>query len=100
MITKKKSEELGSKKGKGLSGDSGMHAKLPKLSITKFDGSFEQWLSFWNKFSAEIGATDLSAVTKFAYLKELLVTKVRADIDGLPFNLEGYERAKAILKSE
>lgn len=96
----KKSEELGSKKGKGLSGDTGMHAKLPKLSITKFDGSFEQWLSFWNKFSAEIDATDLSAVTKFAYLKELLVTKVRADIDGLPFNLEGYERAKAILKSE
>ena len=97
----KKSEELkGSKKGKGLPGDSVMHAKLPKLSITKFDGSFDHWLSFWNKFSAEIDATDLLAVTKFAYIKELLVTKVRSDIDGLPFNSEGYERAKTILKSE
>ena len=39
----KKSEEL--KKGK--SRDSGnAQAKLPKLSITKFDGSFENWLSF------------------------------------------------------
>ena len=91
----KKSEEFKtSKKGKGLPGDSGMHVKLPKLSITKFDGSFDQWLSFWNKFSAEIDATDLPAVTKFAYLKEFLVTKVRADIDGLSFNSEGYERAK------
>ena len=48
----------------------------------------------------EIDATDLPAVTKFAYLKELLVTKVRSDIDGLPFNSEGYEKAKTILKSE
>ena len=56
-------------------GDPVIHTKLPKLSITKFDGSFDHWLSFWNKFSAEIDATDLPAVTKFAYLKELLVTK-------------------------
>ena len=96
----KKSEELGGNSKKGKSGDSGMHAKLPKLSRTKFDGSFEQWLPFWNKFNAEIDATDLPAVTKFAHLNELLVTKVRADIDGLPFNSEGYERAKSILKSE
>ena len=39
-------------------------------------------------------------VTKFAYLKELVLSKVRADIDGLPFSTEGYERAKNILKSE
>ena len=39
-----------------------MHAKLPKLSITKFDWSFEQWLSFLNKFSAKIDVTDLPAV--------------------------------------
>lgn len=31
---------------------------LPKLSITKFDGTFEPWLPFWNKFSAEIDSTD------------------------------------------
>ena len=93
----KKLEEL--KKGK--SGDSGNgQVKLPKLSITKFDGSFENWLSFWNKFTAEIDSKDLPSITKFAYWKELIDTKIRADIEGLPFNSEGYERAKNILKSE
>ena len=93
----KKSEEF--KKGK-QGEPNGSHAKLPKLSITKFDGTFEQWLPFWNKFCAEIDSTDLPLVTKFAYLKELIQPKVRADIDGLPFSTEGYERAKNILKSE
>ena len=39
-------------------------------------------------------------MTKFAYLKELILPKVRADIDGLPFSTQGYERAKNILKAE
>ena len=37
---------------------------------------------------------ELVSVTKFAYLKELLEPKVKADIDGFPLNTEGYERAK------
>ena len=36
----------------------------------------------------------------FAYLKELVDPKVRAEIDGLPFTTEGYERAKNILIGE
>ena len=75
-------------------------AKLPKLSITKFDGTFANWLPFWNKFEAEIDKTELAPVTKFAYLKELLEPKVRTDIDGLPLTREGYERAKNIIKEE
>ena len=39
-------------------------------------------------------------MTKFAYLKELVEPKVRADIDGLPLNTKGYERAKIIIKDE
>ena len=73
--------------------------KLPKLVITKYNGALENWLSFWNKFEAEIDSTDLPAVTKFAYLKELVEPCVRKGIDGLPFTTEGYERAKSILKS-
>ena len=94
---KRKSEEF--KKGK-QGETTGTNAKLPKLSITKFDGTFDQWLPFWNKFCAEIDSTDLPQVTKFAYLRELVLSKVRADTDGLPFSTEGYERAKNILKSE
>lgn len=47
------------------------HVKMPKLVITKYNGTYERWLSFWNKFEAEIDSTDLPAVTKFSYLKEL-----------------------------
>ena len=67
--------------------------------ITKYNGALENWLSFWNKFEAEIDSTDLPAVTKFAYLKELVEPRVRKGIDGLPFTTEGYERTKSILKS-
>ena len=73
--------------------------KLPKLVITKYNGALENWLSFWNKFEAEIDKADLPAVTKFAYLKELVEPRVKRGIDGLPFSAEGYERAKNILKA-
>jgi len=73
--------------------------KLPKPVITKYNGALESWLTFWNKFEAEIDKTDLPAVTKFAYLKELVEPRVRKGIDGLPFTSEGYQRAKHILKT-
>ena len=75
--------------------------KLPKLTITKFNGSHTDWLRFWNIFEAEIDkCSDVAAVTKFAYLKDLLEPKVRTGIDGLPFSIEGYERAKNVLKTK
>lgn len=73
--------------------------KMPKLIITKYDGTYEKWLSFWNKFEAEIDSSDLPAVTKFAHLKELLESNVCESIDGLPFTSESYQRAKNILTS-
>lgn len=75
-------------------------AKLPKLSITKFNGRIEEWLPFWGKFTSEIVSTSLAPLTKFGYLKELLERHVSKDIDGLPFTEEGYENAKAILEAE
>ena len=48
---------------------------------------------------AEIRKTDLSAVTKFAYLKELVELRVRNGISGLPFTSEGYEYAQNILQT-
>ena len=75
-------------------------AKLPKLPITKFNGKIEAWLPFWGKFKSEIDSTDLPALTRFSYLKELLEESVRTDIDGLPFTEDGYTKAKGILESE
>ena len=62
------------------------NVSMPKLVITKYDGTYEKWLSFWNKFEAEIDATDIPPVTNFAHLKELLESNVCEAIDRLPLN--------------
>ena len=73
--------------------------KLPKLVISKFEGTALDWFRFWNQFETEIDKQDISPVTKFSYLKEFLFPQVRKLIDGLPFTPEGYSRAKSILVS-
>ena len=73
--------------------------KLPKLVITPFQANHLDWLRFWNEFNAKIEKSALSAVSKFSYLKELLAPKANVLINGLPFNAEGYGRAKLILES-
>lgn len=80
--------------------DKSINAKLPKLVITKFNGTHTDWLRFWNQFKAEIDSFDVSPITKFSYLKELVDPKVRSMIDALPFNSEGYLRAKNILTTK
>ena len=47
-------------------------AKLPKLQITRFNGTHTDWLRFWNQFKAKIDSIDVPQITKFSYLKELL----------------------------
>ena len=96
-IEKKLEEEREKYQG---SKDQKLKAKLPKLEITKFQGTHVDWLRFWSQFEAEIDQAELGKVAKFSYLKELLVPKVRQTIDGLPFTTEGYERAKQILKTK
>ncbi|CAB3994102.1 Hypothetical predicted protein [Paramuricea clavata] len=58
--------------------------KLPKLVITKFDGSFTDWNRFWGQFSESIEKSGIANVVKFSYLKELLGDKVRRDVESLP----------------
>ena len=74
-----------------------VNVKLPKLVITKFDGTSLDWFRFWNQFESEIDKAEIGSVSKFSYLKELLIPRVRLLIDGLPFTSEGYSRAKSIL---
>ena len=47
-----------------------------------------------------IDKSDIGQVAKVLYLKELLVPRNRAAIDRLPFNSEGYTRAKNILMTK
>ena len=74
--------------------------KLPKLIISKFEGTNLDWLRFWSQFEMEIDRADITAVSKFSYLKELMIPKVKALVDGLTSNTEWYERAKPILKAK
>ena len=75
----------------------GMQAKLPKLIITKFTGACTDWPRFWGQFQENIDKTSAPAITKFAYLRELLSDKVKHVVEALPFSPEGYNRAKSIL---
>ena len=72
-------------------------AKMPKLVITKFDGTPQDWMRFWRQFETQIDKSSIPDVTKFSYVKELLVRKVRNLINGLPFTGDGYQRAKDLL---
>lgn len=73
-------------------------AKLPKLVITKFNGSFIDWPRFWGQFSEAIDKSSVPPVTKFTSLRELLDERVRKTIEALPHSPEGYNRAKEILE--
>ena len=76
---------------------SDIQAKLPKLMITKFDGTYMDWPRFWGQFTEAIDKTGVQPITKFSYLRELLDVKVKRAIEALPFTAEGYNRAKSIL---
>ena len=71
-------------------------AKLPKLVISKFDGSFMDWPRFWGQFSEAIDKSSIAPISKLTYLLELLEPKVKRSVEALPFTAEGYNRAKEV----
>ena len=56
--------------------DEKVSVKLPKLKRKKFEGTALDWFRFWNQFETEIDQVQISPISKFSYLKELLVPKV------------------------
>ena len=91
MEMKKKNED------KNMTVNRDNQFKLHKLEITKFEGTHLDWLQFCNHFKTETDKVEISAISKFCYLKEFLPPKVRAQIDGFLFIPERYVRAKYIL---
>ena len=76
-------------------------AKLPKLLISKFEGTALDWFRLWNQFEFEIDQQNhISPVTKDSYLKEFLLPHVLKLVDSLPYTSGGYSRAKAILHAK
>lgn len=76
-----------------------LKVRLPKLLIMSFSGTHIDWFRVCNQFESETDRSELSAVSKFSLLKELILLKIRVIINGLPFISEGYTRAKIILIS-
>ena len=64
-------------------------AKLPKLVISKFEGSHMDWPRFWGQFTEAIDKSSIPPITKFTYLCELLGPKVKRCVEALPFTPEG-----------
>lgn len=62
--------------------------KLSKLLITKLRVNYLNRLRFSDKFNVQIAKSALPAVSKFYYLKELVISKVKVWINSLPFNSE------------
>ena len=74
-------------------------AKLPKIEIERFEGSFSDWPRFWGQFTETIDKADIASINKFTYLCGLLGSKVKNAVEALPFTSEGYNRARSILQS-
>ena len=74
-----------------------VNMKLSELIKTKFDGMSLDWFRFWNQTESETDKAEIGPVSKFPYLKKLLIPRVKLLIDGLPFTFEDYLRAKSIL---
>ena len=72
--------------------------KLHELQISKFQGTHLDWVRFWGLFKAQIDKALMNDEAMFAYLKELVVPKVRVTIDKLPLNSEWYGKAKKMLE--
>ena len=66
---------------KELSSSSTKTAKLPKLVISRFGGSFTEWPKFWGHFTEAIDKSSIAAITKFTYLLELLEPNVKRSVE-------------------
>ena len=65
----------------------------------KFEGRNLDWLRFWSQFETKIYRTDETTLSKLSYLRKLVIPKVRALVDGLPFHTEVCERRETTLKA-
>lgn len=76
-----------------------MSIKLPILQIPTFDGTIENWSSFYQIFHVTIDQNDeLTSVEKLYYLRALLTGKAAKCIESLGSSENDYSSAIATLK--
>jgi hypothetical protein len=74
--------------------------KLPKLTITKFNGTSLDWVRFEGQFNAMVDNQQVPAMRKCSHLRELVGPRIRSALDCLPFTDEGYARAIKYLREK
>ncbi|XP_076672890.1 uncharacterized protein LOC143371529 [Andrena cerasifolii] len=75
--------------------------KLPELGLPTFDGTIENWPSFFDIFSSSIDRNeDLTPVQKLQYLRSVLLGKAAASIQSLSTTDGNYTSAIEILKAK
>ena len=72
--------------------------RLPKLELPKFSGDILEWSTFWDQFEASVDCSDLPEVSKFVYLRSLLVGEARKCVEGLAVVKDNYVTACQLLK--
>jgi hypothetical protein len=74
--------------------------KLPELTLPSFDGSYSDWTSFYDTFSALVDQnTQLSEIHKFHYLKSCLEGNAIKTIESLKVTAENYYIAWSLLQN-
>ena len=77
-----------------------IRAKLPKLTVKRFDGKIQEWQEFGDSFDSSVNWNDcLSDVDKFAYLKGFLTEPARSTIAGFLLTATNYKDALDLLKN-
>ena len=73
--------------------------KLPKLTLSTFNGEMTQWTTFWESYESAIhNNADLSDVDKFNYLNSLVECTAQDAISALALSSDNYHEAVATLK--
>ncbi|KAG8238354.1 hypothetical protein J437_LFUL017247 [Ladona fulva] len=75
-----------------------LQVKLPDTPIPKFDGDFNNWLSFKNQFVSLIDKYEgLSDLHKFIYLQNAMVGQAKAKLALFTASAENYQKAWDLL---
>ena len=73
--------------------------KLPKLSLTRFDGNPTHWATFWDSFHSTIDSNaELANIDKLKYLQNSLIGEAAQTIAGLQITNENYKEAIDLLE--
>ena len=73
--------------------------RLPEITLSKFDGNFTKWSSFWDVFKSSVHKNStLTDIEKFIYLRSLLESTAADSISGLTLSAVNYKEAVAVLQ--